>query len=561
MGHTPFACLAELGERLERTAKRLELTALLADFLTALEPEEIRWAVRMVIGQAFPESEGRALNMSWKAVAATVDTLVDAPAEVRSEIYAQSVDGGQSVHLLLERARKQPPRPPALTVLEVASILEQIAATSGRGAQARKEQLLQEMMARATAVEAKHLAKIIYQEMRHGVQEGLMLEGIARASGAKPQLVRQANQLWGDLGQVALVALTEGPAGLEGATVRLFHPIKPMLAKTAETLEEAFEQMGARLALEYKLDGARVQIHRAGDQVRLYSRQLADVTDSLPDLAAAVREKLEAETAILEGEAVAIDTAGRPMPFQELMRRFRRKYDVEAAAAEVPVQLYLFDLIYANGKALVAAPNKERWAELERVAGGLRLVRRICPASIEEGQAFAQAAREAGHEGLMAKALESAYTPGVRGEAWLKLKHLASLDLVIVAADWGYGRRHGWLSNYHLAARDVQSGDYMVVGKTFKGLTDSEFAAMTHRLLELEQSRRQGTVFVKPEVVVEVRFNEIQKSNQYQSGLALRFARIHRLREDKQPLEADTLQTLQGLYDRQFQQKGQPARA
>jgi len=553
---TPFAVLAQLGEELERTSKRRELAALLAAFLQKLSPQEISAAVRLTIGQVFSEWDGRALNLSWKAVLAAVDALIDAPPTLRDAISAQAVDGGEVIGMLLTRARRQPPSPPPLTILDVFRAFEAIAETAGKGSRARKAALLQGLMERASPLEAKYLAKIIYQEMRHGVSEGLMLDGIAKAAGVKTRLVRRANQLWGDLGEVALVAMTQGEAGLKQATLRLFRPIKPMLAQTAESLSEASERYGGRLALEYKLDGARVQIHRQRDEVRIYSRNLADVTTSLPDVAAEVRAELAAEEAILEGEAVAVDAQGRPLPFQHLMRRFRRKHAVADMVEAIPIQLYLFDLLYVNGRSLVDASGEQRWAALEQAAGELNLVQRLVPRTLEEGQAFAEAARRDGHEGLMAKDLNSTYNPGVRGKSWLKLKHVTSLDLAIVAADWGYGRRHGWLSNYHLAARDAESGAYLVVGKTFKGLTDADFQLMTERLLALERSREGGTVFVQPQVVVEVLFNEIQESSQYQSGLALRFARVSRIREDKTPAETDTIQTLRRLYEQQFLYKG-----
>jgi DNA ligase-1 len=553
---TPFASLAQLGEQLEQTTKRLELAGLLADFLKGLAPEEIPPAVRMTLGQVFPEWDSRALNVSWKAVMEVVDELSDAPPALKDELSAQAVDGGQYVYLLLERARRQAPALPPLTILEVYHTFEEIAATSGSGSRTRKEALVKGLLRRASAVEAKMLTKVIYQEMRHGVNEGLMLDGIARAAHVRARLVRRANQFWGDVGEVALVTMTEGEAGLKGATIRLFRPIKPMLAQTAENLAEPFERYEGRVALEYKLDGARVQIHCRGDKVRIYSRNLADVTASLPDVMVEVRDKLAAREAILEGEAIAVDSQGRPLPFQHLMRRFRRKHAIAATVEEIPVQLHLFDLLYVNGKSLVDFPNRERWAALEAVAGELGLVRRALPATIAEGEAFAQAAHRDGHEGVMAKDLDSTYSPGVRGMSWLKLKHTMSVDLVVVAADWGYGRRHGWLSNYHLAARDAEGSEYQVVGKTFKGLTDAEFQDMTQRLLALERTRSRGTVFVQPRIVVEVLFNEIQASSQYQSGLALRFARIFRIRDDKGPAEADTLQTLRHLYDDQFRFKG-----
>jgi DNA ligase-1 len=557
MSATAFAQLAQLGEQLEATTKHTEMSDLLAGLLRSLAPDEIPPAVRMTIGQVFPEWDERTLNVSWKAVKSVVDDLHDASQANQNAVRGQAVDGGESIYLLLAEHRRQPPSPPPLGLLEVYQTFEQIAATVGRGSVARKEALLHELFGRASAVEAKYLAKIIYQDMRHGVSEGIMLDGVARAAGVKSQLVRRANQLWGDVGEVARVAMTQGEAGLKEATVRLFRPLKPMLARTANDMAQAFEQLDGHLALEYKLDGARVQIHRQGDQVRIYSRNLADVTGSLPDVASDVQARMSAREAILEGEAVAVDSQGRPLPFQHLMRRFRRKHAIASTLAEVPVQLYLFDALYVHGRSLVDEPYEARWEALVEAAGGLDLVPRLLPASPAEGAAFAQAAYRHGHEGVMAKALGSAYNPGLRGRAWLKLKHVLSLDLVIIAAEWGYGRRHGWLSNYHLAALDTESGEYRLVGKTFKGLTDTQFQEMTDRLLALERSRKENAVLVRPRVVVEVLFNEIQASQQYPAGLALRFARISRIRDDKPPSEADTLQTLQQLFEQQSRYKGQ----
>lgn len=556
MSATPFARLAELGEQLEATSKRGELAALLAAFLRELAPEEVPPAVRLAIGHVFPEWDERTLNVSWKALTGIVDAMVDVGPEARDAASAGAVDGGQYVQRLLEAGRREPPSDPPLTILEVFRTFEEIAATEGRGSRGRKEALLAGLFRRAPALEAKVLAKIIYQDMRHGVSEGIMLDGIAQAAGAPTRLVRRANQLWGDVGEVALVALGEGQEGLKRATIRLFRPLKPMLAQTAETLDDVFARYDRGLALEYKLDGARVQIHRQGDEVRIYSRNLAEVTGSLTDVADEVRLHLATREAVLDGEAIAVDAAGRPLPFQHLMRRFRRKHALADTVASIPVRLHLFDALYLDGQPLVDRPYEERWAALERAAGGLSLVPRLVPTSEEEGRAFAEAARLEGHEGLMAKELGSSYNPGVRGKAWLKLKHVLSLDLAIVAAEWGYGRRHGWLSNYHLAARDESSGEFLVVGKTFKGLTDVQFREMTERLLALERTRRGNVVFVRPQVVVEVLFNEIQESSLYPSGLALRFARIAHLREDKRPEEADTIQALRGLYEQQFDFKG-----
>jgi DNA ligase-1 len=412
------------------------------------------------------------------------------------------------------------------------------------------------MVSRSTPLEAKYLVKDVLGEMRHGVSEGVMLDAIAEASGAKKQTVRRANMFLGDLGEVALLALTEGQDGMERTHPQLFRPLKPMLAQPAQDLGEAFGYHRGEVALEYKLDGARVQIHKEGSNVRIFTRNLSQVTSSLPEVAEEARSQTQAEQAILEGEVIAIDATGRPLPFQHLMRRFRRVHDVDEVARQIPVQLYLFDILYRDGDNLVDCPYGDRWQILEQTRGNMVTAARTVPRTLQEGESFAAQAYRDGHEGVMVKHLRSPYTPGVRGKSWLKVKHTLSLDLVIVAADWGYGRRHGWLSNYHLAVLDEERNAFLEVGKTFKGLTDAEFRQMTDRLLALERQRERGTVFVEPRVVVEVLFNEIQASPQYESGLALRFARITRLREDKRPEDADTLRTLRSLFDRQFAQKG-----
>lgn len=563
MAGTSFLRLAGLGELLEQESKRGELTAMLAQFLGELSPEELPAAVRLTIGQVFPEWDSRTLNVSWKSLMAAVDDLVDASPQERDDVWAEAEDGGQAIRLLFEKSRRHRPAGsgavPQLTILDVYNALEAIAVTRGRGSRARKSELLSSLFERANPLEAKMLAKVVFQDMRHGVSEGIMLAAIAKAAAIPLGIVRRANQLWGDLGEVALVALTQGKVPLQSARVRVFRPLKPMLAQTAGSLAEAFERHGDNLALEYKLDGARIQIHRQGQEVRIYSRNLADVSPSLPDLVSEVQSNLEVSEAVLDAEAIAVDGQGRPLPFQHLMRRFRRKHAIRETIAEVPVQLHLFDVLLSDGESLIDSPAADRWSALERAAGSLSVVRRIIPSNLEQGQEFAEAARRDGHEGLMAKDLQSLYSPGARGKAWLKLKHVMSLDLVVIAADWGYGRRHGWLSNYHLAGLERKSGQYKLIGKTFKGLTDSEFREMTERLLALEQSRRGPTVFVQPHIVVEVLFNEIQDSHQYESGLALRFARISRIRDDKRPEQADTMETIRRLYDQQFRFKGRPA--
>lgn len=326
-----------------------------------------------------------------------------------------------------------------------------------------------------------------------------------------------------------------------------------MLAAPVANIAEAFRILAGHLALEHKLDGARVQIHHDGTRVRIFSRRLNDITPSLPEVVEMIAG-LGSRRFILDGEVIAVDGEGRAIAFQELMRRFGRLRDIERLRHEQPIRLFLFDLMGLDGDLLVDVSYADRYKGLETLAteGGLQLAGRILPGSPAEAEQFYARAIADGYEGVMAKGLDSLYTPGARGRGWLKIKTARTFDLVIVAADWGYGRRHGWLSNYHLAARDPASGGFVEVGKTFKGLTDADFQEMTARLLELKTAEAHGTVIVRPEVVVEVAYSDIQRSPRYAGGMALRFARIVGVRADKSPEEADTINALAGAFERQL---------
>lgn len=542
-----FAEFAQLGEQLEATRARKAMSALVAHYLRSVAEDEVMPAALMIIGRVFPERGGRPLNLSGAAIMRIVHQMVKITPEQRQKIASEAVDFGQSVQLMLGRDIRLQAQGRSLTLHEVWQAFQDIAAQSGLGSRQRKDELFRALLLRATPLEAKYLVKLAVGEMRHGVSEGLLLDAIALAVGAPFELVQRANMLLGDVGTVADIALRHGVAGLERSAIKLGQPIKPMLAQTAASVEEAFDLLGGELALEYKLDGARVQIHKDGQQVWLFSRHLSDVTVSLPEVCAQIRQEIAAQAAVLEGEVIAVNADGHPLPFQHLMRRLGRVHDIATVKQEVPIQLYLFDILYADGKVLLGHPYRERIEVLQRVHGDVPLVERLVTSSIADGEAFLDAARAAGQEGIMAKNLESPYTPGIRGRHWLKIKPAVTLDLVIVAADWGYGRRHGWLSNYHLAARDEESGEWLEVGKTFKGLTDEEFRHMTERLQALKIGEAYGTVFVRPEIVVEVAFNNIQDSPQYKSGMALRFARIIRVRSDKTIAEADTIQAMRHL--------------
>jgi len=514
---TAFGEFAALGRRLEATAGRLDKRRLVAEFLGAVAPEEVGPAVAFLTGRPFPASDPRVLGVRG--------------------LPRHVPEGGG----------------PPLTIGDVAEAFAAVAEAAGAGSRRAREERLAALAARAPAGEREFLARIIGGELRTGVSDGLVLEAIAAAAGADVAAVRRAALFLGDLAAVAELARAGGPAALAGATPRPFVPLLPMLAEVATDFDEVLRAHGGRTALEFKYDGARVQVHRDGERVGIWTRRLSDVTRSLPDVVAVARA-LPGAPFILDGEVVALDAAGRPLPFQELMRRFRRVHGVEALAREMPLALHLFDCLMLDGRSLIDAPYAERWEALGRVTGGRHLAERALVGDAGAAAAFHARALAAGHEGVMAKDPASPYEPGGRGKRWFKVKAADTVDCVIVAADRGSGRRVGWLSNYHLAVRDGEG--FAEVGKTFKGLTDAEFGAMTGRLRAGAVADDGYTVRVRPEVVVEVAYNEIQRSPTYPSGLALRFARIARIREDKAPGQATTLEELRALYDRQFATKG-----
>ena len=513
-----------LCKELEGTRSRLTKIALTTDFLRKLSADEIPSAVAFLAGRRFPASDPRVLEVSW----ATVSSLLQSA-------------GNPAIHS-------------TLTILDVARSFATVAEATGTGSRLKKTEALQNLFNRATQKEQEILQKILLGEMRIGLHEGLIQEAIARAIGADTELVRRTALFLSDLSEVARIALTEGGVGLKRVSIRLFIPLLPMLAELSDDFSEVFAAHTGGTALEFKYDGARIQIHREGDNVRIWSRRLSEVTGSLPDIVEITRQQLKGDSFILDGEVVAVGQDGRPLPFQELMRRFRRIRNVEATAREIPLALHLFDCLMIDGRSLIDQPYEVRWAELESTTGGNYLAQRTTPRDVAAADAFLAEALASGHEGVMAKALNSPYTPGSRGKRWFKVKPAETLDCVIVAADWGSGRRRGWLSNYHLAVLE-ENGGFAPVGKTFKGLTDQEFTEMTARLQCLKLDDNGYTVTVKPNIVVEVTYNEIQRSPQYSSGFALRFARITRIREDKSPEQATTLSELRTLYEKQFTSK------
>jgi len=552
-----FKALVELCESLEKTTKRNVMIGVVADFLRGLSEEEIEPAISMMLGRAFPKYDPRTLDVSWATLSEIIRRLSGVDWATFNTAFRSTGDVGAATQIVFERRtpHKQSllfEKP--LTILEVRRILEHIAELKGQGSREKKERLVETLLSRATPLEAKYLVKIIIGEMRTGFQEGLMEAAVSRAFSIPLKDVQMASMLTGDIGEVAYLCKKHGKEGILNLGFKVFRPVKPMLAQMATGLGEVFEEHGGRTALEYKLDGARIQIHMLNGDVRIFSRRLTDVTKSLPDIVSLVRGEIKSKGVILEGEVIAIGDDGKPMPFQHLMRRFKRIHEIDRVTKEIPVELYLFDVLYVDGKSMIKTPYIERRNRLKEIAGNIPLTRQIITGDLNEAEAFLKSAIDEGHEGLMAKRLDSPYTPGVRGKHWFKIKPVLShLDLVIVAAEYGYGRRHNWLSDYYLAARDGDS--FTIIGKTFKGLTDDEIAEMTERLRSIAIREEGNKVIVLPKIVVEVAYNEIQKSPRYESGMTLRFARIVRIRDDKTLEEADTIETVRKIYESQFERK------
>ena len=556
---TEFQAIVELCEKLEAESKRTLMVSLAADFLKHLDADEVEPAVSMLLGRAFRKWDQRTLEVSWRTLSGAIKRITNVKWSDFSEAFGKTGDIGAATKIVFGRGkiRKQAvlfEKP--LTILEVRRSLEAMAEATGYGSRERKERLLETLLGRAKALEAKYIVKIMIGEMRTGFHEGLMELAVSEAFDVSHETVRRASMLTGDIGEVAGIAKVEGGEGLARLQFQLFRPIKPMLAQTADDVGEALKEHSGDTAFEHKLDGARIQIHKSSDDVRIYSRRLTDVTHSFPEVAQLVREQIRAREAILEGEVIALGESGSPLPFQHLMRRFRRVHNIEEMVKLVPVELYLFDLIYLDGQSLTAHSYAERRKTLEEIIGGICLTKQMVTSDAAVAENFLSEAIDEGHEGLMAKKPDSGYTPGIRGKRWLKIKKtLEPLDLVVVAAEWGYGRRHNWLSDYHLAARDAETGELLMVGKTFKGLTDEEIIRMTKRLKELSMREEHGKVVVVPRIVVEVAYNEIQKSPKYKCGMALRFARIARIRDDLDSEDADTVQRVREIYEKQFEKK------
>ncbi len=435
---------------------------------------------------------------------------------------------------------------PSLTLGEVYEALTAVGAASGAGSVALRRRTLGDLFARATADEQAFLARLLLGELRQGALEGLMIEAVARAAGIDAAEVRRAAMVAGGVASIARAALTEGVRALQAHAITLFQPLAPMLAQPAEDVDDAMARI-ASASVEWKLDGARVQVHKRGDEVRIYSRTGKEVTQAAPEIVDAVRA-MPTDALILDGEAIVLHADGSPYPFQDTMRRFGRALDIERMRVSMPLSVFFFDCLRIDAEDLVAHPARERFARMSAIVPAALCIPRIAHADRNAALAFYDDAMQRQHEGVMVKATDALYEPGSRSAAWLKVKRVHTLDLVVLAAEWGHGRRHGWLSNLHLGARDPATGGFVMLGKTFKGMTDALLEWQTKALLERAVDRGEWIVHVRPELVVEITFNDLQASPRYPGGLALRFARVKGYRSDKRAEEADTIDTVRAIY-------------
>ncbi|MFI8861461.1 ATP-dependent DNA ligase [Streptomyces prasinus] len=498
--------LARVSQEIAATSARSRKIALLAELFRDAEADEVPVVIPYLAGRL---PQGR-VGVGWKTLSRPV-----APAE---------------------RA--------TLTVRAVDALIGRLAGVSGPGSQAGRALLLGELLGAATEDEQRFLLGLLSGEIRQGALDAVAAEGLARATGAPPAAVRRAVMLAGSLQAVAGALLADGPGALERFRLTVGRPVLPMLAHSASSVAGAVEKLGAA-AVEEKLDGIRVQVHRDGDTVRVHTRTLDDITDRLPEVTAAARA-LRGERFILDGEVVSFDEEGRPRSFQETAARVGSRTDVAAAARKVPVSPVFFDVLSVDGRDLLDLPFAERHAELARLVPQPMRVRRAVvsgPDDLGAAEAFLAETLGRGHEGVVVKGLDAPYSAGRRGASWLKVKPVHTLDLVVLAAEWGSGRRTGKLSNLHLGARTADGG-FAMLGKTFKGMTDTMLAWQTERLRELAVDESESVVTVRPELVVEIAYDGLQRSTRYPAGVTLRFARVVRYREDKRPDEADTVETL-----------------
>lgn len=564
---TSFKEFAETCQAIEKVSGTIDTTNRVADLLKKVDVEELPLATHFIMSEVFPAWSGEQLGIGTSLLYVSLSRASGMSIKSIESLIRTTGDIGDTALLILKEKKKNQvtfssffEEQPELSIKEVYSRFKIASEASGKGSQDIKIKNLQFLFNSSTPREAKYISRLALEELRIGVGEGVVRDAIAKAFSVPADVVEHAFMVTNDLGIVAATAKEGGIEALKNLGIEINRPIKMMLSQISPDVDADIREM-KEAAIEWKFDGARVQIHKAGDSVAIFSRKLENVTNSLPDLVEIVRKHLKAESVILDGEAVAVDENGKPRAFQEILKRFRRKYDVEEKALGIPIQLNLFDIMYLNGKTLIDLPLLERRKALESCvessvedSKSISVDKQVITGDLEVIDQIYKEALEAGHEGVMVKNPDSVYSPGKRGKNWLKKKPLMeTLDLVVVGAEWGFGRRANLIGSYTVACYDPETLRFLQVGKVGTGLTDEQLKELTEMLSGLMEGVEAGGVFaVRPKIVLEIAFEEIQKSPNYNSGFALRFPRFIRIRDDKDPEEADTIQRIEKVYSQQL---------
>ncbi|MFX1517767.1 MAG: ATP-dependent DNA ligase [Promethearchaeota archaeon] len=566
-----FKQFCDIMEEIDATSKKNEKVALFASFLQQLSLAELPLVCYYATGQAFSETSGKKIQFGWSSFMSVVHQLTNRTRADLRGFYRTNADLGSLVEFALAKRKPQPQQLGSYfgqmesdenTIEGIHESLRKIASYKGKGSlKAKKNQLLQ-LLRHCSPLEAKYVARIITSDTRTGFRGGLLLDAITKAFDRQSSSVRYAYMVLSDVGEVAVVAKNH-TLDLLSLKPRVFHPLRSMLASKAETIEDALGS-NKTLICEPKIDGFRAQLHIDENECRLYSRNLEDVTHAFPEIITSFSDDLRKDLAptILDGEVVAL-VDGKPVFFQDLLTRIQRKRDIHASVESTPCYYYVFDILLYQQESLLNTPLIKRKELINFLIPDIKNIMKMEYYEYEdvvEIQNQLERAIRNGSEGLMLKDPLSEYQAGKRGKGWLKLKvTLPTLDLTIIGAEWGHGRRTGWLSNYHLAAQG--ENDYHMIGKTFKGLTDNEFIQLTEQLQELEVSKESYGIRVQPKIVAEVEFDNIQESSKYPSGMALRFARIKRIRNDKDIDDIDTIETVRQLYQEQLQRQKRAEKA
>ncbi len=548
--------LANVYERLESTQSRLEKTEIISDLLKDTPEGLLKIVPPLLMGQIFPDWSELELGIGPSLLYDSIcfisgkgkDTLIDS--------IIKEGDVGKATERLFKTKVQSSLFVKSLTVQGVYENFKRIARSSGKNSQDKKKRILSDLLNNASPGEAKYISRTVLGELRIGVAEGIVRDAIASAFDLEPKAVERAYMVTNDFGKVAKTARTAGEAGIMGLEMKIGVPLKPMLAQIAPGIDEILEDM-KDAAIEIKYDGARIQIHKNKDEINIFSRRLENVTKNLPDIVEYAKKCIKS-SAIIEGEIVAIDPkTKKPRAFQYLLKRFRRKYDIQKMAKEIPFETYIFDVLYARGRPCIDEPFEKRRSVLEEIIKPVKkkfeLAQQITTGDSKDAEKFYSMALEMGHEGLMIKNKNAPYIPGARVGYMYKIKPvMETLDLVITGALWGTGKRAGWLSSYVLSTRDKEAGKFLEVGRVGTGVTEEQLQEFTDVLKPLIiESKSEDWIILKPDVVVEVAFQEIQKSKKYNSGFALRFPRVIKIRDDKSLDDADGLERVRSLYDAQ----------